>query len=104
MPVRDVEAATQRILVCQGPSCLQRGGVEVRRMWLLAAKDRPWAVVPTACLRWCLWAPVTVVYPDAVWLPRLGADRVREAARALAAGHVGDVRGAVTVAMSRSEP
>src|SRR5579875_2853945 len=91
---RPVGEAQQRILVCQGPSCRQRGGVEAHHEWLLASRARPWAVVPTACLRFCLYAPLSVVYPDAVWLVRLTGGRVEEAARRLERGQLDAMPGA----------
>lgn len=92
-PVGELE---KRILVCQGPSCRERGGLDAHHEWLLAARPRPWGVVPTACLRFCLYAPVSIVYPDAVWLPRLTGERVREAVRLLDRDQVRELPGAIS--------
>lgn len=95
MPARDVRETTRRVLVCQGSACLRRGGVEARRQWVRAARGRDWAVVPTACLRLCVWSPVTVIYPEGVWLTRMTGERVPEAARAVADGRAVGIPGGV---------
>ncbi|MGC8489015.1 MAG: (2Fe-2S) ferredoxin domain-containing protein [Clostridia bacterium] len=92
---RPVAEAQYRILVCQGTSCRQRGGVDAHHEWLLAGHTRPWVVVPSACLRFCVHAPVTVVYPDGVWLPRLTAERVRDAVQRLENGTADAIAGAI---------
>ncbi len=92
---RPVAEAARRVLVCQGAACRERGGMDARHEWLLALHGRSMVVVPTACLRFCLHAPVSIVYPDGVWLPRLTGERVREVMRALDRGTLEDVAGAI---------
>lgn len=94
---RPVGEASRRVLVCQGAVCRERGGIEARHEWLLAARGRSLVVVPTACLRFCVQAPVSIVYPDLVWLPRLTGDRVREVLRAMDRGWLENVAGAIVV-------
>ncbi|MEZ5620441.1 MAG: MMPL family transporter [Burkholderiaceae bacterium] len=75
---RTAEAVTARILVCQGPACLARGGDELWRALVeampgatVAAGGSPTrvadvAATPTGCLGACAQAPVVYVVADPV--------------------------------------
>jgi (2Fe-2S) ferredoxin len=96
VPAPDVSRAGHRVLVCQGSVCQAGGALEARLEWIRRlGRPEPGGplVVPTACLRLCVAAPVAVVYPEGAWFGRVRARRVRQVWEAVSAGRPEQARG-----------
>ena len=70
------------VLVCGGTGCTSSGSAKVieafREELLKQGLDREVAVIQTGCHGLCAEGPIVVVYPDATFYARVGADDVPE--------------------------